>query len=68
MKKFFDLQGKQVPNHSTMAIDHVEQVFTVRIKSSSGITSETVKNIIQSKHEVLDVKEEIKISRGTVCG
>ena len=41
----------------TRTVDSVEQVFTIRIRSSHGVGTDDMRNLIQTKHEVLDIEQ-----------
>ena len=48
--------GKEIPENAAFAVDNVVDTFTIQIRSLSGVDAETVKRIIQSKHEVISCK------------
>lgn len=48
--------GKEIPENAAFAVDNVVDTFTIEIRSLSGVDAETIKRIIQSKHEVISCK------------
>lgn len=60
-----DLKGNKIPAHSTVTVDHVEQVFSIRVKSSAGLSADTIRNLLQTKHEVMGTPNELlRVVRG----
>ena len=49
--------GKNVQPHSTFTVDNVVDTFTIQIRSLSGVDAETIKRIIQSRHEVVSCEK-----------
>lgn len=45
--------GKEISPNTTFTIDNVVDTFTIQIRSLSGVDAETIKRIIQSRHEVV---------------
>ena len=53
--EFIDLSSTK--HGLTRTVDSVEQVFTIRIRSSHGVGVDDMRNLIQTKHEVLDIEQ-----------
>ena len=41
----------------TMTVDHSVTVFTVKIRHMGKVTQETLKRLLQTKYEVIDVEQ-----------
>lgn len=48
--------GEEISPGTTFTVDNVVDTFTIQVRSLSGVNAETVKRIIQSKHEVISCK------------
>ena len=53
-----NLTGKPIDDGQTVVVDHYTQRFTVVIRSMSPIGEDTLKNIIQQKYEVVEIKQQ----------
>ena len=45
--------GKEILPNTTFTVDNVVDTFTIKIRSLSGVNAETIKRIIQDRHEVI---------------
>lgn len=48
--------GKPVDEGQTITIDHVTDKFEIVIRSSSGVTIDQIRTLIQSRHEVIKME------------
>ena len=49
--------GKEISENTAFTVDNVIDTFTIQIRSLSGVDRETVKRIIQTRHEVLSCEK-----------
>ena len=45
--------GEEISPGTTFTVDNVVDTFTIEIRSLSGVDAETIKRIIQDRHEVI---------------
>ncbi len=56
------VDGSPVPTGVCVTLDHSTQTFTVQIRALRFVSPETIKDLIQKKFEVIDVKETDSVS------
>lgn len=52
-----EINGRHVDDGETVTLDHSVQVFTVVVRSMSRVSPDTIKNLIQQRHEVVRIEE-----------
>jgi hypothetical protein len=52
-----EVNGRHVDDGETVTVDHSVQVFTVVVRSMSRVGPDTIKNLIEKRHEVVKVEE-----------
>lgn len=52
-----EVNGRPVSDGETVTVDHNVQVFTVVVRSMSRVSPDTIKNLIQQRHEVVKIEE-----------
>lgn len=56
-RNFVEVNGKPIQPGTTFTVDHTEQVFTIKVRSLSGVGAESLKDHIESKWEVVQIEE-----------
>ena len=51
------LYGKEIHDGKTVTLDHSVQSFTIVVRSMSGVSPQTLKDLIQTKYEVIRIGE-----------
>jgi hypothetical protein len=52
-----EIHGKDIGNGETCSADHIIQNFTLTIRTLNGVSVDTVKNLIETKYEVIDIQQ-----------
>jgi len=51
------IDGKPLVNGKTVTLDHSTQKFEIVVRSLRGVSTQTVKDLIQKSYEVINIKE-----------
>jgi len=52
-----EVNGLPIGNGMTVTLDHSVQVFTVAVRSMGRVGTDTIKNLIEKRHEVVRIEE-----------
>jgi len=52
-----EVNGLPISNGMTVTLDHSVQVFTVVVRSMGRVGADTIKNLIEKRHEVVRIEE-----------
>lgn len=54
--KTIEVNGRPIADGQTVVVDHSVQSFLVVVRSMGGVGVETLKNLIQQRHEVVKIE------------
>ena len=52
-----NIGDKPIGDGQTVQVDHTIKTFTVSVRSMSNVGADTIKNLIEAKFEVVEIKE-----------
>lgn len=56
-KSTIDSFSKDIAQYKTYYLDHIEQVYQIKVRSLAGVQPSVLENLIQTKFEVVELKE-----------
>ncbi len=56
MLKLIDKNGTHVAFNKCIVPDHSVQTFTVKVRSIGGVPANTIKRLIETRHEVVSIE------------
>jgi hypothetical protein len=54
--KTIEVNGRPIGNGQTVVVDHSVQSFLVVVRSMGGVSPDTIKNLIERRHEVVRIE------------
>lgn len=55
--EYINVGNEEIGNGQTVQFDHSVQTFTVSVRSMGGVGIDTIKNLIEKRHEVVAIEE-----------